>query len=215
MIFDNYSTVCFDFDGVVVESSYLKTAAYKSLFEKYCPEKIDAIMDYHLQNSGIVRYKKIKDICEKIIGMEYTAEVEKKMVAEYEDDIFRKVCECPEVPGAEKLLQNLKNSDKKIFIVSGTPDSELKKIIEARKLKKYFDGVYGGSKSKEFWLSKIICETNISNKEMIFIGDGLNDYEAARDCRVDFIFRITSENEYLKEKIIYLQLLKDYNNIIF
>ncbi len=115
MIFNSYKIICFDFDGVIVESSYLKTSAYRTLFEKYCPSKIDEIMDYHLKNSGIIRYKKIKDICEKIINIEFTPELEEKMITEYESDIFKKVCECPEVPGAEKLLGSLKKKKKKFI----------------------------------------------------------------------------------------------------
>ena len=209
---NRFKIFCFDFDGVIVESSLIKTEAYKDLFYKYYPDKIDAIIKYHLENSGVVRYKKIKDICEKIIKIEYTEELEKKLVEEYELEIFKKVVECEYVAGVIDFLEYLKLSDKKIFVVSGTPDCELKKIIETRKITGYFQDIFGGDREKDYWINHILSLTKRKPEELVFIGDGYNDYEAAEKTGVKFIFRITGENNHLLEKIKCLQIIENYIN---
>jgi len=45
MNIEKYKIFCFDFDGVIIESSHLKTIAYNELFEKYFPDKIEKIRD--------------------------------------------------------------------------------------------------------------------------------------------------------------------------
>ncbi|HPG29227.1 MAG TPA: HAD hydrolase-like protein [bacterium] len=213
-LINKFKIFCFDFDGVIVESSLIKTEAYKDLFFKYFPEKIDAIIKYHLENSGVVRYKKIKDICENIIKIEYTEELEKKLVEEYELEIFKKVVECEYVAGVIDFLDYLKSTGRKIFVVSGTPDIELKKIIETRKISGYFSEIFGGGREKDYWINHILSITNSRPEELIFIGDGFNDYEAAEKTGVEFIFRITGENNHLLEKIKCLQIIENYSNFI-
>ncbi|HPP86490.1 MAG TPA: HAD hydrolase-like protein [bacterium] len=214
MNIEKYKIFCFDFDGVIIESSHLKTIAYNELFEKYFPDKIEKIRDYHLKNSGLVRYKKIRYICENIAKIKDADELINQMIEEYEKDIFEKVIKCPLVKGIIEYLDYLKENKKDIYVISGTPDDELKKIIELRGLAKYFVDIYGGSQMKSYWLKKIIAERQVNSNDIIFFGDGLNDYEAAAECSVDFVFRLTGENDYLKNQINYLQLYENYDKLL-
>jgi len=213
--YEKYPIICFDFDGVIIESSLIKTLAYRELFEKYFPEKISEIIDYHLSNSGLVRYKKIRYVCEKIMKINDADAIIEKLIVEYEEEISKKVIECPFVPGVIDFLELLARLKKRLYVVSGTPDDELKKIVALRGLGKYFYAIYGGSELKEFWLNKIISDNGCLSSDILFIGDGLNDYEAARVCGTDFVFRETGENNYLRKKIINcLHIIEDYNNIL-
>lgn len=209
-----YSIYCFDFDGVIIESAHLKSAAYRELFEKYFPEYMSEIMDYHLKNSGLVRYRKIRYICENIAKIKNADALIGKMIKEYEIDIIEKVMNCPFVPGVIEYIEKLRNDKIRMFVVSGTPDDELKKIITERGISRYFEDIYGGSQNKTFWLKKIMNDTSVSADKILFFGDGLNDYEAAADCSIDFAFRLTGENNYLKEQINFLLLFENYYKLM-
>ena len=52
-------SIIFDFDGVIAESTNIKTDAFVSLYSKYSEEVQATVKNYHLKNSGISRYKKI------------------------------------------------------------------------------------------------------------------------------------------------------------
>ena len=51
--------IIFDFDGVIAESTNIKTDAFVSIYNEYSEEVQARVKDYHVKNSGISRYKKI------------------------------------------------------------------------------------------------------------------------------------------------------------
>ncbi|MDN5339305.1 MAG: hypothetical protein PWQ30_414, partial [Euryarchaeota archaeon] len=56
------TTLILDFDGVVVESLPLKTAAFRKIFSFTSPEHLDEIIAFHLENGGMSRYDKFRHI---------------------------------------------------------------------------------------------------------------------------------------------------------
>ena len=50
--------ILFDFDGVLVESVDIKTKAFAKLFENEGPEIVNKVVEYHLANGGVSRFKK-------------------------------------------------------------------------------------------------------------------------------------------------------------
>ena len=58
--------VGFDFDGVLVESTEVKTRAYAQLFKDEDQETIQRIVQYHHNYEGISRFEKIKVIYQDI-----------------------------------------------------------------------------------------------------------------------------------------------------
>jgi len=53
--------IIFDFDGVILESVGVKKEAFRRLFQYY-PEKVDEIVNYHMQQGGLSRYRKFQHI---------------------------------------------------------------------------------------------------------------------------------------------------------
>ena len=62
----------FDFDGVILESADIKTAAYRALFKGEDSNKVEEFIDYHIQNAGISRFVKVRYFYEKILGIKIT-----------------------------------------------------------------------------------------------------------------------------------------------
>ena len=94
----------------------------------------------------------------------------------------------PWVNGAKEfLIQNEKRY--KFAIVSGTPEGELKKIVQRRGMERFFDSVRGSPKNKVTLLGELMDEHQLKPEEMVFIGDAETDWRAARETGVPFIWR--------------------------
>ena len=59
------------------------------------------------------------------------------------------------------------------WIISGTPQEELKLIINQLKYNKYFKGVFGSPKEKTDLGNDLLLNNNLLTHETIFIGDAL------------------------------------------
>ena len=51
--------IIFDFDGVIADSTNIKTEAFVALYSQYSEETQSQVKSYHIRHSGVSRYKKI------------------------------------------------------------------------------------------------------------------------------------------------------------
>jgi len=184
--------VIFDFDGVILESAQIKTEAFRELFNRRCPEHLDAIVSYHLDNVGISRYVKFRHIYEAILHLSYTEDVEKLLGDEFAEIVLDRVLAAPFVDGALEFL-NEKSLQYDCFIASGTPEEELLLIVERRGLAGFFREVHGAPRKKVEIIEGILARHLYERHEVAFIGDGESDLIAAKEANVPFIARISSE----------------------
>ena len=186
--------VIFDFDGVILESEDIKTEAFRELFRDH-PDEIDTIIDYHIRNSGISRYVKVRYVYEHILGKELSLEKEKELWERFSRLVLNEVLKAPFVPGAKEFLTSNKGAYT-LFIASGTPDTELEMTVRERKIKKYFKEIYGSSKKKPDIINGIIKQYDFSVNEIVFVGDAESDRIAAEETGVFFIERGEGCGEY-------------------
>ena len=185
--------VFLDFDGVILESIDVKTWAFKKLFEDY-PNQIDAIASYHMENGGISRFVKFRYIYEKILEQHLAKERFEYLCQKYSDLVFERVLQCAFVKGAKEFLDKY-HQRIPLFVVSGTPQEEMRQIIECRKLAAYFQGVFGSPNSKDYWVEKILSGYHFAAERTIFVGDAKSDYQAAKGAGCIFFARISPGTE--------------------
>lgn len=183
--------IIFDFDGVICESVEAKTAAFRRLFSDY-PDQVDKIVSYHKRNGGLSRYEKFKVIFKDFLHKALTEEESERLGRLFSEYSYENVVNAPYVPGVEEFL---KKYYKKflLFIVSGTPEEEMKKIIREKELEKYFKKIYGSPRSKGELVKTILDEYNIKADGAIFVGDSINDQMGAQEAGVRFIGRVHQE----------------------
>ena len=97
------------------------------------------------------------------------------------------------VAGAEALLRAL-DGRTPMFIVSGTPQEELGRIVDRRGLTRHFAGVYGSPTEKPELIRDILARYRLAAAACVFIGDAMTDYVAARACDVPFVGRVAAGN---------------------
>lgn len=205
--------VIFDFDGVILESSDIKTAAFRKLFQDLQPFVIDEIVDYHVKNSGISRYVKFKYIYENILKLPFSSELSRELGIKFSDLVFKEVLAVSFVPGALEFLQAFYTSYN-FYVASGTPQDELLTIIQERKISKYFKGIYGSPKTKYQIIGEILKSLALTPGEAVLIGDGESDFIAAEKSGIHFIARIYSDHDKLSKCVYKTNDLSNLKNII-
>src|SRR5258708_2592502 len=133
-----FSTLIFDCDGVLLDSNQIKTAAFARLFAAH-PDHVPAILAYHRRHGGVSRYEKFKYIHDTILQTPLSESRLQILGEEFSALIFDGLMHCAEVSGTRELLAEARECGQRLFVASGTPEDELRELLNARLLDGYFD----------------------------------------------------------------------------
>lgn len=183
-------TIIFDLDGVILESSDIKTRAFARLFAGY-PDHVAEIVNYHIDNMGISRYVKFRYIFENIICQPLETRQEEELGSCFTELVLEEVLSAPYVDGVLDFIK-LNYNKYKLYIASGTPEEELKQIVKVRAINQYFLGIYGTPKSKVDIISDIMNANGLKPADIVFVGDARSDRLAAEKTGVNFVARFHS-----------------------
>jgi beta-phosphoglucomutase len=183
-----YRVVVFDFDGVIVESTDVKDAAYRTLFSVH-PKQLDEIMRLHFDHVGLSRYEQFRMIYEQILGLPFDDAERDRLDRAFSSLVVEAVVACPIVPGTTELLERLHETHA-LFVASATPEGELQEIVRRRGLAPYFRGVHGAPARKADILRRVLAETDAARSELLFVGDAPSDFAAASEVGVPFAGRL-------------------------
>ena len=187
--------IFWDFDGVIKESSAIKSLAFEEMFSKYGNEVLEKVMEHHQLNGGISREVKIPLYFSKFVGFSLTSQETEDRCLEYSKLVVQKVIDAPWVAG---ILDYLKSNSfhQRFVLITGTPYMEIIEILTALDIIDCFQTVYGSPTTKIKALNQEIqSDTDVS--KCLFIGDTLTDYEAASAFEVPFLLRETEDNKKL------------------
>jgi len=187
----------FDFDGVILESAGIKTAAYRKLFEEKYPDKVEDFMEYHAVNVGISRYVKIQYFYEQILGIKITGKKKKELINKFSQIVFNEILQASFIKGMPEFLEeNYKKFP--LFVVTGTPNEEINSIIKKRKLNFYFKEIHGSRKEKKDIIFDILSRYKWNPMEVVFFGDTQSDLKAAEETGAVFVARINDNSKALE-----------------
>jgi HAD superfamily hydrolase (TIGR01549 family) len=178
--------VVFDFDGVILQSVDIKTRAFSDLFAPEGPAAQRRLVEFHEANGGISRFEKFRWLYREVLKRPLDAATEKRLGDTFNGLIEAAVTRCPFVPGALEFLQATHGTTP-YFVASGTPEDELKRIVELRGLSKFFHGVNGSPRKKDVILKQIAADLRCAPAELVMVGDAPNDYDAAKSAGTRFI----------------------------
>jgi len=192
--------IIFDVDGVLFESFNIKTDAFARLYDFAGEAAAQQGVSYHVENGGVSRYEKIKHFYREILKEDLSDERYNELLNQYSELVVEEVLKAPFVPGAKEFLDAYRKTYT-YFIASGTPQDELRQIIQDRNLASYFKGVFGSPKKKGEHASYILNQFDLKPEEVAFIGDAQSDYKAAEQYGLHFVARLHEDNiELFKEK---------------
>jgi HAD superfamily hydrolase (TIGR01549 family) len=206
---DTYKSILFDFDGVLAESSHVKTEAFAQLFTPFGEKVKEKVIQHHVEHGGISRYKKLRFYYTEYLQEEISEEKLNDIAQTYSNIVVNKVIATPWVKGVKKFLQN-HHKTKELYVVSGTPQKELEYIIQKRHMEKYFRGVYGTPATKPEIIKKILTERTYAPAEVLYIGDSLSDYHDAMKADIPFLGRVPNGvNSSFPKNVQYISDFED------
>lgn len=187
VIFMDWESVFFDFDGVILDSVDVKTKAFAEMFRSYGPSIEKSVVKYHLNNGGVSRFEKFRYYYEVLLKKQITEEIIKDLSMQFSDLVLAGVMASPFIPGAKESLVLLKQKGIPSYIVSATPEEEINLIVEKKGLKEYFEEIHGSPQKKDEICREIINRKRYNSHNCLFIGDAISDYDAAFKNGIRFI----------------------------
>ena len=181
-----YKTIVFDCDGVIFDSNKIKSEAFYSSVEKYGDDAARSLVEYHMENGGISRYKKFDYFFSKILGRKAGVDELEKVVNIFSEKVTALLMACE----ATSALPDLKKKcfSSKWMVVSGGDQEELRNVFKERGISSYFcGGIFGSPDTKRDIISREIKLRNIE-LPAIYLGDSRYDFEESNVCGLDFCF---------------------------
>lgn len=179
------SVIIYDFDGVLVDSVEIKRRAFFNIFKPFGLEVSSKVYNYHIEDNRN-RFLTIK-YGQEILG--YNDDFYNEMLDKFKRSVVNEVILSTEIPGALDFIKKMSKKGNTQFVMSGTPQGELEQIIKAREWDPYFLGVYGTPTKKEDHIEHVLKHYNIDNRDIIFFGDMMSDYRAAKKFSIPFVAR--------------------------
>ena len=176
----------FDFDGVVVDSVGVKTEAFRILFEPYGSEILSQVLEHHRLNGGISRIDKIQYSHTHFVGTPLSDIELANWGKKYSELVVDRVIEAPWIRGAQEFLVEMQGRCR-IFLISGTPEDELKRVVKARGITHYFDKILGSPIRKPAHIRTLLADYHLEPHLCVYVGDALTDYHAARETGLHFL----------------------------
>ena len=181
-----YKVFFFDFDGVILNSVNVKTIAFSKLFEKYGDDVQEKVVRYHVQNGGISRYEKFRYYYKHYLKQEINEAIIHGLDKQMNQITMEEIMKVDFIPGMPNFLQHYyRNKD--CYIISATPQGEMRQIVKRKKLESYFIAVYGSPIKKYDHMQNILLERGYHPDKSVMFGDAATDEKAAEMNQVDFI----------------------------
>ena len=181
-----FDALVLDFDGVVLESVDVKTRAFTELYEEHGPEVVAKVVAHHLVHGGVSRFEKFRLYHRSFLGRELDAREEAALGERFTALVEDAVVAAPWVAGAHEYLE-MNYRRLPIFVASGTPETELARIVQRRGIAHYFAGVHGSPRTKGKIIATCIREGRFHATRVLMVGDSITDYEGAQEAGAAFL----------------------------
>ncbi len=193
-LLDRFDLIVFDFDGTLCDSLQVKTEAFHLLYlDEQGPEFADRVRAYHLANAGVPRYDKIRYVETEMIGSEPSDERVEEMAARFGKIVEEQVIAAPLFDGVLDFLQTL---DLPVAVASATPTEELRRIIDAKGIDRFFVAIEGSPRSKGDIVTEYVTRLASDPVRVLMVGDQPSDLAAATQAGTDFIAIVAPEDAH-------------------
>jgi len=176
----------FDFDGVLVDSNNIKRDAFWYMFDENSKLR-DVMRGFVDKNPEATRYEKLNWLFDTLSKPEEEREAfVKKYSDQYNTIIQKGILEKGIFEGAQDMLKQL--SEKyPLYISTGTPMKSIEQTLNTLGIRHYFKDIYAKPMTKVESTREILNIHNVQAQEILIVGDGPSDLNAARETGCWFI----------------------------
>ena len=199
---NKYSTIFWDFDGVIINSDEVRTEGFKHIFDSYSKEYIDKLINYHTINGGLSRYEKIEYFSQKILDKRLNDQEKREFAQLYGNYCRERLCNKNLLikSSISFIKENHKNFN--FHLVSASDEKELVYLCSKLDIKKYFKTISGSPINKIENIKKLLKTNNYNESNCCLIGDSINDKFAATENRICFFGfnnkRLIKDSKYIQ-----------------
>jgi phosphoglycolate phosphatase-like HAD superfamily hydrolase len=172
-----YQNVILDFDGVILDSNFVKEKAIRKVAKKFLNDvKSEEFVNFFISNNGLPREIKIKKYIDD-------SNLYNEFLKSYNEILSQKLNNAKLTTNAKKFFEMLHFYNLPIYILSGGDEKEVISSLEYNKLLSSFQKVMGGPKTKYENMNDLHL-----NGKTLYIGDSKIDYEVAKKYSFDFVY---------------------------
>lgn len=186
--------VFFDFDGVLVESNEVKIDAFRRLYAPHGEEVVEKVIAEHVRHEGVSRVVKLERFHREFLGIDLDEDGVADLAQTYSEMVEDAVVACDAVPGALDALKAWAGRCP-VYVVSGTPQDELRRIVARRGLDDFFETVFGSPRIKPDIVGDELTRIGIGAERALFVGDSLTDFDCAQAVGTRFLGRVPAWRE--------------------
>lgn len=179
----------FDFDGVLAESGDIKTRAFTEMYKGYGADVLAGVLAHHRTHGGVSRIQKIRHCHRELLGLAVDREELMALGRRFSQLVVDAVVAADWVAGAREVLEAHVGRCP-LFVVSGTPEPELRDIVARRGMTAYFTAVRGSPPDKITVIRELLSAHDLVADRVLFIGDAMTDHDAAQATGVRFVGRV-------------------------
>ena len=198
---NKYSTIFWDFDGVIINSDEVRTEGFKHIFDSYSKEYIDKLINYHTINGGLSRYEKIEYFSQKILDKRLNDQEKREFAQLYGNYCRERLCNKNLLikSSISFIKENHKNFN--FHLVSASDEKELIYLCSNLDITKYFKSISGSPVNKIENIKRLLKSNNYIESKCCLIGDSINDKVAAIENSISFFGfnnkKLIKDSEYI------------------
>jgi beta-phosphoglucomutase-like phosphatase (HAD superfamily) len=202
----------FDFDGVLADSVEVKTRAFAQLFVPFGPEIAAKVVEHHRRYSGVTRVDKFRHYYKEFLGRPLDEAGLADLCSRFAQLVVDEVVAVPEILGAEAFLRRWA-ARLPCFVVSATPEPEIREIVRRRGWSEYFEEVMGAPQSKKENLASLLERHRLMPARCLFFGDAESDYRAAQACGLHFLGILPDQQAPLLQAVPEVKWVRDLTQV--
>ena len=203
--------IAFDFDGVLADSVPIKDAACQYLFRHHDREIQVAALTVWNRLKGVFRRERIQAVYQEVLGITLDERTLAEQLRQFESQAVEQTVAAPWIAGVRAFLEE--GWQYPLYVVSASPQEEVREVIMRRGMVQYFKEVYGGPVKKTELLAQILQQEGLQQEglqqeacvpqSLLFIGDSISDYLAAAAVGTAFLGVVAAgNNNVFPEKVV-------------
>ena len=186
---DQISYICFDFDGVILDTLQLKEDGFVFAYHDIATADADVIRSFQRANGGKPRHEKFRHFDHLFLKQEPDESRLATLSKRLSDHIMAGIENCPHIGGFSAFLSQLKDMNMPVAIASAMPEYELHEIIAIKKIAPAFRYALGAPRAKINQLKDIDTQfrDHPNAPQGLYFGDTMSDHEAAIGAGLNFM----------------------------
>lgn len=183
----NYKVILWDFDGVLMDSNSVRDLGFETVLANYPKDKVAQLMTYHKANGGLSRYVKFRYFFEVVLKQQVSEEMLQSLAQSF-SSVMRKFLTNTGLLIKDSINFVRANHEKyAMHIVSGSDQEELRFFCRELGISIYFLSINGSPAPKSQLVKNLLLNFRYNKREVLLIGDSINDYDAAIENGIQFI----------------------------